>query len=306
MKLIYFLTLLVTLTGLLIPGGNWAKEGDQTSSPFPLLLRDNMGKEQKLKSWKWTQGARPLTWLLEETRKTPSPEVPLALEFREENSTAFVNGVITLIPLDRIRALDYNAENDSVSVQVTTSKPDHNETLKGWTKYRGINKIAIDAEVDKGDLGLAEVKFLGGVSKGIKGMKFPNPVLGPPLVGRAATVTVLDKDQKTEIPVHDLRVLYRFIHGGEKLISLLHFKKTLKVDVAQIKKINRADNEEGSDLIWQVTTGNADETLTLLQMVTIDEKDAQLVGLLGKVSVGYKLFPPHVIGGIEFGSPMDK
>ena len=33
----------------------------------------------------------------------------------------------------------------------------------------------------------------------------------------------------------------------------------------------------------------------------IDDKPATLEGLLGKVPVGYKLFPPHAITEIVFG-----
>jgi hypothetical protein len=43
-----------------------------------------------------------------------------------------------------------------------------------------------------------------------------------------------------------------------------------------------------------------DSTLTLLQTATIDGQPAQLVGLIGKVPVGYKLFPVRRITAIHF------
>jgi hypothetical protein len=281
-----------------------ADDAGKAAPQTELVIRDGAGKEQKLKAWKFTQGTRHLTWLAppgkEPEKKGDAPPGPEALEFREENSTTFANGILTLIPLDRIRSVEYNHEKDLVSVRVAGEKADSDETLTGSTRFRVINKIAIDAEVDKGSLGVAEVKFLGGMGKGIKGITFPAPKSAPAPMGRPAAVVVVDKEKRTDMAVTDLRALYHFTVGGEKLSPLLHFKKTLKVDVGQIKKLARTENEEGGEIVWQVTLKDSEETLTLLQMVTLDGKDAQLVGLVGLVPAGYKLFPPHVIGSIEF------
>ena len=42
---------------------------------------------------------------------------------------------------------------------------------------------------------------------------------------------------------------------------------------------------------------------TLLPKVTLEGKPATLVGLVGRVPAGYKLFPLHVIAEVEFGAP---
>src|SRR5262249_21064182 len=151
----------------------------------------------------------------------PAPAGPEALEFRDDNSTNFQEGVLTLIPLERIRAIDYD-DNDSVSVRVAAGdKPDADEVLSGTTKYRGVNKLTIEAEVDKGDLGVAEVKFLGGAPKGIRGVRFP-PAKAPAAApeGRLAVVTVADKRKNVQ-KATDLQPLYRFADGSERLVPVL-------------------------------------------------------------------------------------
>jgi hypothetical protein len=314
-----------------------ADDPPKVAEPGTLLVIDASGtKTHKLKAWKFTLGTRHLAWLApaappdkepdpkekdkdgKEARPVPKPPKPVkpvagpeALEFRDENSTTFVKGVTTLIPLDRLRGIDYDPEKDTVSVRVATGdKADDEQTLTGTTKFKGINKLAIEAEVDKGELGVAEVKFLGGVPKGIRGVRFaPGKVTAAP-AGRPAVVTIVDKDKKTPTPVTDLQVLYSVGDGAEKLSGLLMFKKTLKIDVAKIKKISPAEGE-GNDVSWNVTLKDGGEdTLALLQTITLDGKEAVLEGLLGKVPAGYKLFPVHTIGEVEFDvkekEPTDK
>ena len=178
-------------------------------------------------------------------------------------------------------------------------KAANDETLTGTTKYKGSNKIAIEAEVDKGALGVAELKYLGGTPPGHPWLAFHKRQPGPAPAGRLAAVTVADKG-KPVMGVSDLQPLYRLATGPEKLMPLLMFKKTLKVDVAQIKKI-AAGEGEGADVVWTVSLkdGN-EETLTLLQTIPLDGKEAVLEGLLGRVPGGYKLFPVHTIGEVEF------
>ena len=78
------------------------------------------------------------------------------------------------MPLNRLRSLQYDNTKETVTLTAATGpKADDLTTLTGVTKFQGINKLAIEAEVDKGELGIAEVKFLGGVPKGINALKFP-------------------------------------------------------------------------------------------------------------------------------------
>jgi hypothetical protein len=275
----------------------------------PLIVVDANGKEQKIKAWKFAAGTRTLSWLAPAGREDPKPPEkpkgpvgPEALEVRDSASLnpALVGGFVTLIPLERIRSIEFD-DKDEMIVKVATDKPDVDETIGGSTKYRGINKITLEAEVDKGDMGVAEVKFLGGVPKGIKSLRFPNPK--PPAVaaaGRIATVTTNDM-KKTAHKVSDLQSLYKFA-DGERLQGVLMFKKTLKVELAKVTKIRVAgDGKETDGPEWSVTVkAGEEETYTLLKQTTIEGKNAVLEGLIGRTAVGYQLFPPGTIAEIQF------
>jgi len=299
-----------------------ADEPPKAAEPGSLLVIDPAGKEQKLKTWNYVAGVRHIAFLAPADKEPEAPDKdkpakdkpkkpggPEALEFREENSTVYADGIVTLIPLDHLRSLDYDNEKETVVAHVATGpKADDDAKLTGATKFLKINKLIIEAEVDKGDLGLAEVKFLGGVQKGgIKGIRWPAPkVDAAPAAGRPAVVTSADRTGKATHKVSDLQPLYRFGDGREQLSPLLFFKKTLKIDVAKIKTIvpSAPDDEDKG---WQVVMkdGN-DENLSLLRKVTLDGKPAELIGLVAHVPAGYKLFALHTLAEIKFDVTEDE
>lgn len=295
---------------------------DPPASTSPIVIVDSGGKEQKVKGWTFSQGTRRLTWLApapkdepkeepkEDKKDGPKGKVPAkvrpkagpeALEFRQEHSTTFVEGVLTLIPLDRIRAIEYD-DKDGVTVKVTLSpKADEDLTLKGTTKYKGINKITIEAEVDKGDLGVAELKFLGGVPKGIRAVRFEMPKPSEQIKGRSSFVTIAEKGQKDSTHVVDLQPLYQSADGHEQLLPTLMFKKTLKLDLAKVRKIVVHEGRDPDAQEWTVTLKDDSElTLTLLRTITHENKQLLLQGLIGKVPAGYMLYPLHTIAEIQF------
>jgi hypothetical protein len=152
-------------------------------------------------------------------------------------------------------------------------------------------------------MGIAEVRFQGGVPKAsLKKVVFPSPKKVADGQGRPAVITDSDK-KKGSHAVTDLQPLYRLEDGTEKLATFLMFKKTLKLDVAKIQKIQLGEEKpkdmEGAE--WLVTMKDGEETaLTLLRTTTIDDKPATLEGLLGRVPGGYRLFPAHTISAIQF------
>jgi hypothetical protein len=284
-----------------------------------LVVVDAAGKEQKLKAWEFVAGTRRLSWLApaapakegagepkegeepKERRRAKAPAGPEALEFREENSTDFSQGILTLIPLDRIRSIEYD-DKDKVSVHVATGAgAGDEEVLTGTTKYRGVNKITLAAEVDKGDLGIAEVKYLGGVPKGLRAIRFPDAKAAAAAAeGRPATVSVAEKEKDAQ-KVSDLQPLYRLADGGERLLPTMFFRKTLKVDVAKVQKLHAVAGKEAPGTEWEVALKDGEETLTLITKPVLDGKPATVEGLLGRVPAGYKLFPVHTIAEVEFG-----
>jgi len=285
-----------------------------------LLVVDSAGKEQKLKTWKFLAGTRHLSWLAapaaedqpaakdEAPRKGKRvaarvPTGPEALELREDNSTTFREGILTLVPLDRISKIDYDNENKKVSVTVVKAGDKGEEVLTGSTRFVGVNKLLIEAEVDLGDLGTGTVKFQGGALKGIRALRFPSPKAGEALTGRSAEVTVVDKE-KTVHKVVDPQPLYRLTGVEYRLIPLLRFQKTVKIDLGKIQSLRRAENEDstapGRD--YEVTLKDGKQvTLTLLDQVSpLDGKLARLEGLVTRVPSGYKLFPMHLMGTLQF------
>jgi hypothetical protein len=287
-----------------------AEEKPKAAAPGTLMVRDAAGKEQTLKAWKFAVGTRRLTWLAPASaekeplqEKAPPAKGPEALEFVHATEIKYLPTVLTLIPLDRIRAIDFDNEKEIMTVRVATAPgTEKDEVLSGAAKYRKLNKLILEAEVDKGEQGVAEVKFQGGLPKGIQAIRFPPPRLeAAPPAGRPAVVITADGAKKTTHQVSDLQPLYRLAGGTERLAPTLMFKKTLKLDVAKIRKI--AVSGEADDLTWHVSTKDGEEqTLTLLEKMPLDNKPAQLEGLLGRVPVGFKLFPAATVAEVKFGT----
>src|SRR5262249_51422125 len=177
--------------------------------PAGPTLVDAAGKEVALKTWSITAGTRKLTWLAKEG--APAPE---ALVFRDVNSTLYVDGVMTLIPLDRLESLTYDAGKQSVAAKVAgVEKP-----LEGSIRYREINQIAIEAEVDRGAAGVVALKYRGGLLKGgIQSVRFPGAKPGSAPTGDKVFVTVADKGTTHTEPVYQLQALYKQADGKELL-----------------------------------------------------------------------------------------
>jgi hypothetical protein len=288
-----------------------------------LIVLDSAGKEQKLKAWKFTEGIRRLAWLApadaaevkdtSDKEKKPVPRSgraapavvgPEALALRTESEIEYLEGVLTLIPLDRLSSITFDNEKETMTAEVGSGE----EAIKliAATKYKRINKLVIEAEVDKGELGIAEVKYLGGSPRGIRGVRFPMPKASPPIPqGRRVLVVSADgKSKKTPHKTIDLQPLYRLPDGGEKLLPTLYFKKTLKLDVARIKKITSAGAEDGTWLVSLKDGG--EETLTLLETVPFEGKQARLLGFVGRVPAGYELFPVSAVAEITFDATEEK
>ncbi|MFN4258101.1 MAG: hypothetical protein ACK4RK_02310 [Gemmataceae bacterium] len=279
-----------------------------------LIIIDAQGKEQKVKSWQFTQGTRRLAWLApavapvkpDDPKAAPKTVAgPEALVFREENSTTFVEGIETLIPLDRLRSITFDNDKQSVTVQVSTGAAAKEVVeVQGTTKYRGINKLTIEAEVDLGELGIAEAKFQGGAPQGgIRGLTFPiiQAVAADPM-RPLAKITATDKGTHEAA---GLQPLYRLADGRERLIPLLMFKKTVKIDLAKLRNLRHVESTDpdgGSSWIVTLHDG-AEHTLTLLPIISLEDgQEAKLIGLVGTVPAGYKLFPLHTIAEVQFES----
>jgi hypothetical protein len=288
-----------------------ADEAAKPAEPGTIVVTDAAGKEQKVKSWSFTAGTRRLGWLAADKdegaegkggkAKGKKPAGPEALVVRDELKIHFLAGVVTLVPVDRLRSVEFDSEKETMTVRAAADpKAEDDAVLTGTTAYKGINKLTIEAEVDKGDAGVAAVTYQGGLPRGIKGVRFPAPKVEAAKPGRPAVVVTLDRDVKKAHKVSDLQALYVLKSGREKLSPLLMFRKTLKVDLAKVKKI-AASSEDSDDTVWRVVQKDGDDsTLTLLPSATLDGQAATLAGLVGRVPAGYKLFPVRRVHGIDF------
>jgi hypothetical protein len=285
-RILWWSVLVSSLAGV---SAGRADETAKEVKPGTLAVTDHAGREHVLKTWKFIRGTQRLPW-------PAAGGKPECLVFRTENSTDLQDGIVTFVPLDRIRTIDFDNAKRTVTVRVAAAgaQGDGEVKLTGSTRYQD-NKISIEAETDLGKLGVATVKFSGGIAKGgIRSVRFPAPKGPfPKLKGRQAAVTSIDKENNVH-KVWDLQPLYVLGTRGARLIPTLLFKKTVKIELADIKKLALVEGgEKGAANEFEVTLKDGRAlTLTLLDRVSpLDRKPARLVGLAGEVPEGYKLFP---------------
>jgi len=274
------------------PGTGWAQE--KAGGAGILTVIDGAGKEIQLKNWRFTNGTRSLN---------PTGKGKTGgefLEFREDKSTAYQNGILTLVPLASIRTIDYDASKKAVTLTVLgpTGK---DIVLTGTTKYIGINKIQVQGERDLGEIGVGTVKFQGGDPKNpknIHGLRFPSPKPTAAVAGKPATILARDKE-KTVHKVWHVLPLYQAKGDAARPVPILWFKATVKIDMDKIKSLRHIppENKKQTDHDFEVTLRDGKQhNLTLLEKINLDDsKPAQLLGLLARVPAGYKLFPAHTI-----------
>lgn len=268
------------------------KKGEERK-PKLLVLPNNAEKEVPLVDWRFVQGTRPFSLGEEEkidpkTKKRIAPEY---LDFREEKSTTYKNGIFTLIPLASIKKITYYRDKKTVAVAVLTDAPEE-VVVHGLTKFQNTNKITIEAEEVIEGLGAATKKYQGGIDKGLQHITFPEPKALEKPKGTAGTVTADDKE-KSKHPAFDVQPLY-VSDGAYRTAPFLMFKKTVKVDMDKIASVRFVPSESkkqaSSDYEVTLKDGNK-HTLSLLTTVEGEKgKSMSLVGLVGRVPVGYKLF----------------
>ncbi|MCS6852522.1 MAG: hypothetical protein NZ700_15290, partial [Gemmataceae bacterium] len=225
---------------LAVAGGTSLAAGD---GPEPLRVTDTADKVHVLKNWKITLGTRRLDWLVPgESRpgggNNAAVAGPEALVLREDDSMnpPLVQGITTLLPLEHVRAVRFDAEKQSMTVELM-SGPEAVHEVRGPTKYKDVNKLVIEAETDLGTLGVAEAKFIGGTSKGtIKSLAFPRPKALPVLDNLPVTIVANDKAQ-TVHKAADVQPLYRRADGRHVALPFVVFKKAVKVELAKLSRL---------------------------------------------------------------------
>ncbi len=257
----------------------------------PVVVTDAEGKEVKLAAARLTLGTRRLTWLADPKGATPDAKLgPLAVEFREPNSTGFQNGVVTLVPASAIESVKYDAAKQTAAVKVAGVP----EPITGSTAFKGMNALGVET----GDPATA-TKYAGGsVKGGVQAFAFPaaKPFERKPADGKWHLTIDQPKASNPVVPVTGLRFLVA--NGkGEVLVTALPAKKGAALDLAAGTPFEVV----AVDLTRKVAVVEVakDDTRTLTLTPDADGKPGSVVGLLGEVPAGWKLFPLHTLLKVE-------
>lgn len=280
-----------------------AKEGKES---YLLIVPPAGGKEVKLVDWRFTLGTRHFS--LTETPPKSKDKGPEFLEFREEKSTTYRNGILTLVPLASVKKIDYDREKKTVTC-IALNDAGEPVTLVGSTKFTSSNKLTIEAEAVLEGLGNATVKFHGGVDKmGLQSVAFPAPKPAEKVKGAAGVVTADDKE-KSKHTAYDIQPLY-LVDGQYRVAPYIMFKKTVKVDMdklAGLRYVPPEDKKKASNDYEVTLKDGAKHTLSLLTTVELDKKKSMtFVGFIGRVPVGYKLFAVDAIYEFRAGEEEKK
>jgi hypothetical protein len=282
-----------------------AQQGAQPKNSS-LTIVDFSGKEHKVPGWKFTSGTRRLHWLATEEEKkaakSPSQAGPEVLEFSAGKPPIFKQRVLSLVPLKHVRAIEYDHKKATVTLKIAKTA-DTDLVLQGPTGYVDVNTLAIEAEEELNGSGKAHLKFLGGVSQGVKSIRFPNPVpLDPAPKGRPAAVTTIDKNNKTFTAV-DLLPLYLQPDLTTRTEPSLSFQKTVRIELDKLQQLSRVgDGPVKGGLVFDVKLkSGTQKPLVLMELRPLAEKKSeQLLGLIGRVEAGYKLVPMSTIQQVAF------
>lgn len=259
------------------------------------VVTDAAGKEIKLVSFKPTAGIRRLSWLGDPKAATDDHRKgPLALELREQHSTTFSKGVITLVPISGIESIRYEYDKHTMAVSIKGIT----EPLSGTLQYKGINVFAFDADV-AGITG----KFSGGVpGTGIKSITFngAKPIAARPSGGAAWAVQIVQPAANNPtLMVRNLKPLFALPNGAEMLLDAIPTRKgdPISLTTSGVKRMEILAVDPNTQMAAiEVQLDEGPERVVMVPLTRDHEKKtATLAGLLGEVDSGWKLFPLHSI-----------
>lgn len=270
------LVLLITAAGLV----------GAADAPTGATVTDADGKEVKVSALKFGTGTRRLTWADPDDKKGL-----LALELREPHSTSYAKGVVTFVPVGSVESIKYDYDKQLASVAVKGLP----EPLAGTLQYKGINALAFD-----GTVGDKAAKFGGGVftKDHIKGVAFAG---AKPVPARKGTPWQVQIDQPKAmdptLKAGNFKFLYQYAGGVEVLSDTAFVRKgdPLKLDDAVTQVTPLAVDQNTHVAVVEVLSGETERVVVIPQEVEKDGKKGVLVGLVGEVEAGWKLFPLHTI-----------
>jgi hypothetical protein len=286
--------------------GAFARVDDPPAKDGEAVLTDINGTEHKLSGVRFTSGTRHLSWLADPNGSTPGEKLgPVAIELREPNSTTFAKGIITLVPAASVESAKYDYEKQIVSLTVKGLK----EPLTGTLEYKGINALGLSGTADgktasftAGALGKSAVKSIA------FGGAVPVPAVPKAVAEKGWSVKTIQSGKKAastapETPamvVRNLKALYQF-SGVEQLIDGIPVRKGTPVPFdANLKRFEMLANDENTGIAAaEIEVGAGPEKIVAIPLtMEQDKRTGTLVGFLGEVDAGYKLFPLHTVKAI--------
>lgn len=301
MRLVWCGVLLVSAGLAGTPGR--ARQDGPAKATGEVVVTDVDGKETRLTGAKLTTGTRRLLWLADAKGVTPDEKLgPLAVEVREANSTTFQKGVLTLVPAGSLESARYDYEKLSVSLSVKGLK----DPLTGTLQYAKINNLGLTGTWE----GKAATFTAGVLGKGaVKTINFPEAkAVVPPKGGGAnwAVQIVHPAAANPTVKARNLKLLYQFMGGTQRLVDAIPVRKGTPIPFDdKLTRFEILANDENTGMAAaEVELGPGTERVIAIPLTTEqDKRTGTLLGLLGEVEAGYKLFPLHTVKSI---TPLSK
>lgn len=273
--------------------------GARADAPTEAAVTDADGKEVKVAGLRFGLGTHRLSWLADPTGETEDAKKgPLALELREPHSTTYAKGlgVLTFVPLASVESIRYDYDKQVAAVAVKGLP----EPVAGTLQYKGINVLGFDGTAD----GKA-AKFSGGAfTKGnIKAVAFPDAKPAPARKAGIYWNVQIDQPKAMDptLKAGNFKFLYQFPGGVEVLADAGTVRKgdPLKLDDAAKAWTTLAFDQKTSVAAVEVLIGDTERVVIITPEIEKDGKKGTLVGLLGEVEAGWKLFPLHTIKSMK-------
>lgn len=293
--------LLAALLGMPLPGmprlGMAGLSAQQPPKATQAIVVDMEGQETALQQVEWSGNVRRLAWLADpNAADEDGRRGPLALVIREPNSTTLTQGVLTLVPVRSLAAVEFDYDRQFVTYRIQGLQ----QALTGTLQYRGINTFTLTGLTAAGE----KRTFSGGVRGGqmatIRSVTFPQ---AQPLPrrreGLSWNVQILQPTANDPlVPARNLKPLFALAGGRERLLDALPLRKAepLPFGPQLLRWEMLAHDPNTHHAAAEVTLAGQGERLVIIPLTLPEEgQTAQLLGLLGETDAGWKLFPLHTI-----------
>jgi hypothetical protein len=286
--------ILVLTAGL---AGAFARADDPLPAGSAVVV-DVEGKEVTLTRVNFITGIRRLAWLADPNGTTEDAKKgPLAVEVRETHSTTFTKGVVTLVQVSHLEAVKYDYEKKIVNLSVKGLK----ESLTGTLEYKGLNVLGFDGSVD------GKVTLFGGgvfgksTIKAVKTATFSGAkaLPEPKLTGTTWAIQIVQPAAKDPtLTVRNLKVLYQFPGGVERVEDGIPVRKGALLPLnGTVKRLEILATDTNTNMTAaEVETTTGPERIIIVPLTQeLEKKTGTLIGFVGEVDAGWKLFPLHTI-----------